>query len=120
MAKVMHLMDPRVMEQMSMGMAPVNPTHRSIATLDQDMQTILSKTALTDDEKVREYNQVLQRYLEYHDHVRSPPPPAVQSTSSKDIQEEIIHTVPPKMKRKADAILERIRRHPNSSWNDMG
>lgn len=118
----MHLVDPKIMQQMS---APVNPIHRSIANLDQDMQAILQKTNLSDQDKVREYNQVLQRYLEYYDHVRNPIPtlPTPHSTpsqSSRSVRDEVLRTVPKTMKRKAEAVLDRIENQANMKWNDRG
>ena len=117
----MQLVDPKMLQQQVT--APVNPVHRSIATLDQDMQTILQRTDLSDEEKVRRYNQVLQRFLEYHDHLRAPPPPPpVTTTTSKDIEDEVLAIVPKQsmMKRKAQALLERIKRQPNMSWTERG
>ena len=70
----MHLIDPKMMMQQGTApmTAPVNPIHRSIVTLDDDMKTVLDRRDLTDQEKVRQYNQILQRYLEYQDHLRTP------------------------------------------------
>ena len=121
----MHLIDPKMM--MQQVPAPTNPIHRSIATLDQEMKTILERSGLTDEEKVRQYNQVLQRYLEYHDHLKTPlisntnqTVPNTNQTVPKAIQEEVLHTVPKTLRRKAETILERINRHPNMNWNDRG
>lgn len=117
MAKIMHLVDPRMMEQMS---APINPIHHSINALDRDMQSILNRTDLSDDEKVQKYNQVLQRYLEYHNHLRSPAPVDPAPTVVNNYQNEVISTVPKTLKRKAIALLERVQRHPDLSWTDDG
>ena len=67
----MNLVDPKMMLQPTIT-APVNPIHRSIVTLDDDMRTVLDRRDLSDEEKVRQYNQILQRYLEYHDHLKTP------------------------------------------------
>ena len=117
MAKIMHLVDPKMMMTAS---APVNPTHRSIATLDQEMRTMLDRHGLSDEEKVRQYNQILQRYLEYHDHLRVPSTSSPITNASKDIHDEVLQTVPKSMKRKAEAILERISHQSNMSWNERG
>ena len=120
MAKIMQLVDPKMLQQQVP--APVNPLHRSIATLDQDMQAILQRTNLSDEEKVRQYNQVLQRSLEYHDHLRAPSPAPPATTTLKDIEEEVLAVVPKQsmMKRKAQALLERIKRQPDMGWTERG
>ena len=64
MAKVMHLVDPKQWQRTDPMMTPVQ---RTISRLDEEMETILKRTDLTDSEKVTRYNQVLQRYLEYQD-----------------------------------------------------
>jgi hypothetical protein len=109
MAKVMHLVDPKMLEMVRI---PVNPVQRTLHTLDQEMQSILNQTDLSDVEKVERYNQVLQRYLNMH----TPPP----VPKSKDVYNDIMNTVPTVMKRKAEALLERIQRQPNTSWNELG
>ena len=119
MAKIMQLVDPKMLQQQLQQQvpAPVNPIHRSIFTLDQDMQAILQRTDLS-DEKVRQYNQVLRRSLEYYDHLRAPPPatPSVTTPLSKDIEEEVLAVVPKQsmMKQKAQALLECIKN--NLTW----
>ena len=117
MAKVMQLVDPKMMQQIQ---APVNPMHRSLHTLDQEMQSILNQHHLSDEEKVEQYNQVLQRYLEYHNHLRTPVPPPSKEAQLPNLQNKVMNTVPTVMKRKAEALLERIQHHPNASWNDRG
>ena len=113
--KIMQLVDPKMLQQQLQQQqvpAPVNPIHRNIFTLDQNMQAILQRTDLSDEEKVRQYNQVLRRSLEYHDHLRAPPPatPSVTTPLSKDIEEEVLAIVPKQsmMKWKAQDLLERI------------
>ena len=117
----MHLIDPKMMMQQGTTpvTAPVNPIHRSIVTLDDDMKTVLDRRDLTDQEKVRQYNQILQRYLEYQDHLRTPSLSKV-SQNVKEDEEEIIRTVPPKYQRKAQHILKRIQHASNMNWNERG
>ena len=51
--------------------APVNPIHHSIVMLDVDMRAVLDRRDLNDNGKVRQYNQILLSYLEYHDHLNT-------------------------------------------------
>ena len=117
----MHLIDPKMMMQQRTTpvTAPVNPIHRSIVTLDDDMKTVLDRRDLTDQEKFRQYNQILQRYLEYQYHLRTPSLSKV-SQNVKEDGEEIVRTVPPKYERKAAHILKRIQHAPNMNWNERG
>ena len=103
----MQLVDPRILERMT---APTNPLYRSINNLDQDMQNILQRTDLSDEEKVTQYHNVLQKYLEYHDHLHIPTRNATTPAVSEhrdDIHQDILETVPKTMKRKAQSILDR-------------
>ena len=115
MAKIMHLVDPKMM--MQQVTAPVNPIHRSIVTLDDDMRTVLDRRDLSDDEKVRQYNQILQRYLKYHDHLRTP---SLRKESTQVKEEDVVRTVPLKFRAKAENLLKRIEREPNMHWNERG
>ena len=67
----MHLVDPKMMMQPPTT-ASSNPTHRSIGIPDDAMRAVLDRQDLSDEEKVRQYNQIMQCYLEYHDHLRTP------------------------------------------------
>lgn len=121
MAKVMNLVDPRILERLT-SMEPVNPLHQTISSLDREMQAILQRGDLADRDKVGEYNRVLQRYLEYQDHHRIPTvqtAPA-STTPSPDVEGDILRTVPKNLRQKAEAIMERIKRHPDMSWNERG
>lgn len=101
---------------------PINPLHQALSTLDDEMRTILQRIDITDREKVSEYNKVLQRYLEYQDHHRMtiPNPTPSQPSLPVGIEEDVIRTVPKTLKKKAEAIMERIKRHPEMSWNTRG
>ena len=114
----MHLIDPKMMIKQGTTpvTAPVNPIHRSIVTLDDDMKTVLDRRDLTDQEKVRQYNQILQKYLEYQDHLRTPSLSKV-SQNVKEDEEEIVRTVPPKCQRKVENLLKQIQHAP--TWIGM-
>lgn len=121
MAKIMNLVDPKVLERLTTT-EPVNPLHRNISALDNDMKTVLQRSDLSDREKVQEYNQVLQRYLEYQDHYRfsSQHPMSDPPSQVAGIEEDILRTVPKTLRRKAEALLDRIKRHPDMTWNERG
>ena len=122
MATVMQLIDPKMLQvatPVHQVTDPIHPIHRAMSTLDRDMQNIVERTDLTDEEKVRQYNQILQRYLQYQDHLRTPAAP-VSKNINKDMEQEVLSMVPKGMRRKAENLLERVKRQPNLGWNGRG
>ena len=111
----MHLVDPKQLQRMDQLMTP---TQRTISRLDRDMESILMRSDLSDSEKVTQYNQILQRYLEFQDRPKQelapPAPPA------KDIESEVFLTVPKTLKRKAEALIHRLKNDPTINWNERG
>ena len=118
MAKIMNLVDPRLLERLA-PIAPVNPVHKTISDLDRDMKQILDQPDISDREKVTQYNQTLQRYLDYY-HKPTPPLPQVTATSPSSIEEEITGVIPKTLRGKAHTLLQRIKRDPHMGWNDRG
>ena len=84
MAKIMNLVDPRLLERLA-PIAPVNPVHKTISVLDKDMSQILERDDISDREKVTQYNQTLQHYLDYY-HKPIPPPQQNSSNSPSSIK----------------------------------
>ena len=118
MAKIMNLVDAKMLERMQ---APIDPLHRTLNSLDSDMQSILQRSDMTDEEKVQAYNQVLQRYLEYkRTGGESTKPSVVQTKPTFDVEKDVMRTIPKTMKRKAEALMERIKDDPDVSWNSRG
>lgn len=118
MAKIMNLVDSKMLEQMR---APVNPLHRTLSALDSEMQSILQRSDMSDEDKVQAYNQILQRYLEYQKTDKKPSQTILEVNNPKiDIEREVMRTVPKTLRSKATSLLERIREDPNTSWNDRG
>ena len=117
MAKVMHLVDPKQWQRTDPMM---NPIQRTISRLDEEMETILKRTDLTDSEKVTRYNQVLQRYLEYQDRPKQERPSTPKPKDIKDIEREVLMTIPKPLKRKAEALIYRVNEDPSVKWNERG
>ena len=74
MAKKLALIDPDLLERLLHGATrdkqyapPPDPRLKAMDTLDTEMQAILNQKATTPDQKVKLYNQLLQRYLMYED-----------------------------------------------------
>ena len=118
MAKIMNLVDSKMVERMQ---APVNPLHRTLNSLDSNMQSILQRVDMSDEEKVQAYNQILQRFLEYkRTEEGSTKPSIVQTNPAFDVEKDVLRTIPMTMKRKAAALMERMKDDPDVAWNDRG
>ena len=58
----MNLIDPRMTERFVLW--PVPPLVKQLSTLDSEMKSILDREDISEQDKVRQYNQVLYRYLQ--------------------------------------------------------
>lgn len=79
----MALVEPRLLESLQLRNHPqfgpaFHPMVTAMNTLDQEMENVLSRGDMSMDDKVKMYNQVLQRYGTYKDQqemtVRAPMP----------------------------------------------
>ena len=128
----MALVDPRLLEGLQQHQQQFQtPIMKAMSSLDGDMQGILSRHDVAPDEKVKLYNQVLQRYINYHDQRQTAAQAPVQvSLTSQDtssspevadsIERETLESVPPRMKKKAQLLINRIKAHPQMKWSDRG
>lgn len=87
--KKMALVEPRLLEgllQATSSPYPVPSTVKALNTLDGDMSAILKNAALSNEEKIQQYQHVLQRYLTFQDQYNQgqPPPLSVRENNNKD------------------------------------
>jgi hypothetical protein len=136
-AKKMALVEPRLLEGLQwQQQQQLNPVMKAMTSLDRDMQDVLGRQDMPTDEKVKLYNQVLHRYVTYKDQqetaARAPiqmqildtSPPEQSSSSSSapvdGIEQEVMESVPTKMKKKARLLLTRMKNSPHLRWTDKG
>ena len=136
-AKKMALVEPRLLESLQWQQQEFQtPMSKAMSTLDSDMQGILSRHDVPPDEKVKLYNQTLQRFINYHDQRQMAAKAPVQvamvdsgtTSPSADtspvmadaIEKELLESVPPRMKKKAQLLINRMKAHPQLSWSDRG
>ena len=118
MAKIMNLVDSRMLERVR---PPVNPLHRALSVLDSDMKSILERADMSDEEKVQAYNQTLQKYLEYQrPDVKAVEISRQQNKPKVDVEQDVMRTIPKSMRGKALSLIDRIKENPETSWNDRG
>lgn len=129
----MALIDPRLLQTLQQQQIPVNSTLSMMQSLDRDMESVLRKNDVTEREKVRLYNDALQKYLTFENQRtssvsplpvkvvqdRSTPNPGNESRRS-DIEREIVESVPKTMSKKARLLIDRIKSNPVMKWNDKG
>ena len=105
-----------------------------LCQLDQAMQHILNRKDVSQEEKLKLYHQILQKYLLYKDKaepmtvkvVGEPslpepltiPSPAEQTQES--LEAEIIHSAPKNLRHKASVLLRRLKQDDNIAWNTKG
>ena len=104
-------------------MTSMDVKRQNLNTMDDKMKAILNRPDLSPEEKVDQYNQVLQQYQTYYQ--RQPEPIPVKLTSSStevisSIEDDVVSGVPKVYQQKAAALMKRIKEHPDLSWNERG
>ncbi len=140
----MALIEPRLLEGLQSQQQHLQtPVSKTILSLDDQMKDVLSRPDISSHDKVKLYNQVLQRYINYNDQqqataqapvrvtmigstpsssTRTSPAPedASSSPSSSIIEQEVLDSVPTRMKKKAQLLMNRIKASPELAWTDVG
>ena len=103
------------------------------------MQQILDRRDISQEEKLKLYHQILQKYLLYKDKtepmtvkvIREPTPsmpePHIMASSlppaeetQESMEAEIIQSAPKNLRHKASVLLRRLKQDDNIAWNDKG
>ena len=106
-----------------------------LCQLDQAMQHILDRKDVSQEEKLKLYHQILQKYLLYKDKVQPmtvkvigepslPEPHTMAPPLADEMQEsmetEIIQSAPKNLRHKASLLLRRLKQDGNIAWNTKG
>ena len=119
--------------------ALVPPLTAQVNQLDSEMNSLLKRQDMTQDEKVKLYDQTLQRYLTYYDkRMQKPvrvsmvhPEPVETEEIEKELPEEseppgeiendILESVPTTMKSRALQLVNKLKANKDIvGWNDHG
>ena len=119
--------------------ALVPPLTAQVNQLDSEMDSLLRRQDMTQDEKVKLYDQTLQRYLTYYDkrmqkpvHVSVVPPKSIETEETGEelpeepeppgeIQKDILESVPATMKSRAFQLVKKLKTNKDVvGWNDHG
>lgn len=89
-----------------------------LGRLDEQMQSVLQQN-IPDDLKLKQYNQVLHRFMTSRDQELNRP---MTMHVEKDTisNEEIIEALPKNLKNKGKLLMSHLKRNPNISTNDRG
>ena len=83
------------------------------------MQTILEREDLSEDERLKLYDQSFTRYLNVYDDYRPRPVAVAPEPVKQDlIDNEILESVPKTMKAKVQLLLKTMKSSPDISWNE--
>lgn len=134
-AKKMALVEPRLLEGLQHQL-PLPPVVKAMTSLDQDMQSVLIRQELPLDDKVKLYNQVLQRYATFKDQheaamhapirvkmVETAPQenaPREEQKEPDTIEREVLESIPKTLKKKGQLLIDRVKNTPHLGWNDKG
>ena len=137
-ARKMALVDPRLLETLRSPPPPTDTVGKVMQGLDDEMTSILDQKDLNDGDKVKLYNQVLQRYNHLSDRrdkqptrvvvvnddatteTATPEKPAVAPATAAPsaVEADIADSVPKTMKVKVKKLIDRLK--TQLSWTDRG
>ena len=141
-AKKMALIEPRLLESLQQQQQschdhqPQGMLEEKLCKLDQAMQHILDRKDVSQEEKLKLYHQILQKYLLYKDKVEpmtvkviggepSLPElhtkiPVAAEETQESLEAEIIQSAPKNLRHKASILLKRLKQDDNIAWNTKG
>ena len=114
----MALVDPRLLETLRTPIQP--PIDTNLRDLDSAMTSILNKTGIYVNEKVRLYNQALLRNNDMAKMSATKPTPVVvvkekETPPTTDIMGEVVTTLPKALQEKGRQLVSRLK---TTQWND--
>jgi len=118
--KKMVLVEPRVFETMKAKKYENTPIQNVLSELDEEMNKILTRSDLPSSEKIKLYDQVLQRYMVYKDKLNN----TVQKVQIEDKkvyeENEILKGFPNQYLSKAKQLVNFIKSNSSIGWNNTG
>ena len=117
----------------------ITPETKNLVRLDNQMETILQDKTGPEDERAKDFSQILNRYLTMYDKTKSTPlQPAlgqaiaenvenearakqivIEDGGNTKIEQEIMDSVPISFKARAQNLLKKLKSHPNKiAWDD--
>lgn len=130
-AKKMALVDPRLLETLAPPKRPPSLPVKALSGLDEDMKRVLENPDTNEEEKVKQYHQILRRFITYNERAnqpmeirltqpKAPDTPPTEGNQESSADRHILETVPKTMQRRAQLILDKIRQNSDMSWDSRG
>ena len=140
----MVLVDPRTLDTIRASspaaQAPVpDAATESLRDMDQQMRDVLDRNDMNLEDKANLYQQTLWRYLKRFGQYKDKPLGTVQvkpdergktlllgseTTATEDVkydpsavEQDVLQSVPKTMRSRAERLLQRIKSHPDVTWN---
>ena len=113
--KKMVLVEPRVLEVLKEKKHEQSLLRNAMSSLDAEMNAIISRSDLTDVDKVLLYDQVLQRYNVYREKLINAP-----NKVEVEKKKHFLSNVPSWYKQKTKQLLHQIKNMSSIGWNDLG
>ena len=136
MAKKLALIDPDLLDRLIRGgqrdvvVPPPPPNLKRMSVLDDELRQVMEEDSLTDEERSKKYNHVLQRYQAYENKYDKEVHGRVHtlgkdidkdSPSSAAVEKDIIAAIPPSFQRRAQLLLNRIKASGGKvGWTENG
>ena len=87
-----------------------------LSSLDGDMSKVLSDPYLTDDKKVQQYTSAQARY----NIINAPDKEKEESMEDKYIPDDVLTSIPKRLKMKGERLIEFVRKNPSLNFNTQG
>ena len=116
----MMVADPRVLSNMKERNTPQLPLVKVVSDLDTQMNEVLARTELSTSEKVKLYDQTLQRQIVQKEKLTGKPAQVVVRGKKDFSDSEILRGVTKQHKKKTEELLDLIKSNSSWGWNDSG
>ncbi len=141
-ATKMALVPQELLERLNQQNLEPSPATKATNVLDTEMKDILDRRDISEDEKVKLYNQILSRYLTFDNQRKQPlemklTEPTLEQTfkpehdpsdkktttsgQSQVIEDDVIDSVPRTLRKKAERLLKHLKFDQDVvDWNQKG
>ncbi len=141
-ANKMALVPQELLERLNQQNPEPSPATKATNVLDTEMKEILDRRDISEDEKVKLYNQILSRYLTFDNQRKQPlemklTEPTLEQTfkpehdpsdkktttsgQSQVIEDDVIDSVPRTLRKKAERLLKHLKFDQDVvDWNQKG
>ena len=118
--KKMVFVEPRTFEMMKSSRHEKPLIQNVMSELDAEMNSVISRSDIPTSEKVKLYNQVLQRYMTYKDKSENTPVKVRIEDKKLLTENDILKNVSTQQKAKAKELISFIKDNSTIGWNDSG